>query len=65
MYPDEMIKIEEAFDFLDAATVTPPRRPTVILAAGHVETIIQVLERWPSLQRFPGMSSVSEYVSWA
>ncbi|KAG6880255.1 hypothetical protein C0992_001823 [Termitomyces sp. T32_za158] len=44
MYPDEMTRIEEAFDFLNAATVAPARQPTVILAAVHVETIIQVLE---------------------
>ncbi|KAG6889830.1 hypothetical protein C0995_014307 [Termitomyces sp. Mi166 len=53
MYPDEIVKIEEAFDFLNAATATPRRRPNGTLAAAHIETIIQVLERWPSLQRFP------------
>ncbi|KAG5715692.1 Phospholipase A-2-activating protein [Termitomyces sp. T112] len=53
LYPDEVTRIEEAFDYLNAATATPPRQPTVILTAAHVETIIQVLERWPSLQRFP------------
>ncbi|KAG6868823.1 hypothetical protein C0993_009705 [Termitomyces sp. T159_Od127] len=53
MNPDELTKIEEAFNFLNAATATPRRQPAVTLAAVHVETIIQVLERWPSLQRFP------------
>ncbi|KAG6837276.1 hypothetical protein H0H93_012281 [Arthromyces matolae] len=54
MYPEEIGKIDEMFDFLSAATATPPRSPPNSLTASHVETIIGLLERWPSSQRFPG-----------
>ncbi|KAG6909638.1 hypothetical protein DXG01_016420 [Tephrocybe rancida] len=37
MYPDESSRVEEAFDFLSAATAAPPRRTTTPLSAAHIE----------------------------
>ncbi|KAG5638990.1 hypothetical protein H0H81_008211 [Sphagnurus paluster] len=53
MYPEEINRIDQAFTFLSEVTATPPRRPTAGLSATHVDTITQILERWPSSQRFP------------
>ncbi|KAF8891244.1 phospholipase A-2-activating protein [Infundibulicybe gibba] len=53
MYPDEIGAIDEAFAYLYNATSTPPRQPSQPLTASHVEAIIQILDRWPSSQRFP------------
>ncbi|KAG6853915.1 hypothetical protein C0991_012584 [Blastosporella zonata] len=61
MYPDESNKVEESFDFLGAATATPPRKTSGSLSAIHIEAIIQILERWPSSQRFPGMSCAPHF----
>ena len=56
MYPEEVKRIDETFDYLTSVTASPPRRPSTSLTATHVESIIQILERWPSSQRFPGSS---------
>ncbi|KAF8077719.1 phospholipase A-2-activating protein [Lyophyllum atratum] len=53
MYPEEISTVDEAFAFLAEVTATPPRRPARSLSATHVEAVIQILERWPSSQRFP------------
>ena len=55
MYPEEVNRIDETFDYLSSVTASPPRTPSSSLTAAHVESIIQILERWPSSQRFPGM----------
>jgi phospholipase A-2-activating protein len=52
MYPDETIHLEEAFTFL--AQSTAGKSPTVKLSSAHVETVVQILDRWPASQRFPG-----------
>ena len=54
MYPEELSNVEETFAYLSAVTATPPGRPNKSLNANHVESVIQVLDRWPSSQRFPG-----------
>jgi phospholipase A-2-activating protein len=53
MYPEEAASIDEAFTYLTEVTATPPRSPTTLLNSTHVETLIQVLDRWPLSQRFP------------
>ncbi|RDB21127.1 Phospholipase A-2-activating protein [Hypsizygus marmoreus] len=53
MYPEEIGKIDEAFAYLTEVTASPPRHPSASLSAAHVEAVIQILERWPSSQRFP------------
>lgn len=53
MYPEEVTRIDETFDYLTEVTASPPRHPSTSLTAAHVESIIQILERWPSSQRFP------------
>ena len=52
MYPDEVGHLEEVFTFL--AQSTAGRSPTARLTSAHVETVIQILDRWPASQRFPG-----------
>jgi len=51
MYPDEIAHLEDAFAFL--AQSTAGKSPTVNLTSAHVETIVQILDRWPASQRFP------------
>ncbi|KAF8163523.1 phospholipase A-2-activating protein [Crassisporium funariophilum] len=53
MYPDEINLLDEAFAYLSQVTVSPARPPSNSLTHVHVEAIIQILERWPSSQRFP------------
>lgn len=65
MYPEESRAIDDIFLYLSDTTATPPQPPSEILTAVHVEAIIQVLERWPPSQRFPGMFiHQSAFVSW-
>jgi phospholipase A-2-activating protein len=54
MYPDEMKLIEQTFTYLSQALAVPPIPPTVDLTIHHTEAVIQILDRWPSFQRFPG-----------
>lgn len=56
MYPDEMSAVDEAFTYLAHITISPAQSQTGLLTATHVEAIIQILDRWPSSQRFPGES---------
>jgi phospholipase A-2-activating protein len=53
MYPDEIAHLEDAFSFL--AQSTAGKSPTVHLTSAHVETVAQILDRWPASQRFPGI----------
>jgi phospholipase A-2-activating protein len=52
MYPDEIAHLEDAFTFLVQSTAG--KSPTVKLTSAHVETVVQILDRWPASQRFPG-----------
>jgi phospholipase A-2-activating protein len=54
LYPDEIGHLEEVFTFL--AQSAAERSPTVNLTNAHVETVIQILNRWPASQRFPGIN---------
>ena len=54
MYPDEVRLIDEAFTYLTQALAVPPISPTVSLSVNHTEAIMQILDRWPLSQRFPG-----------
>ncbi|KAI0273434.1 phospholipase A-2-activating protein [Gloeopeniophorella convolvens] len=51
MYPDEIGHLEEAFTFL--AQSSAGKTPTATLTSAHVETVVQMLNRWPASQRFP------------
>ncbi|KAI9446298.1 WD40-repeat-containing domain protein [Lactarius indigo] len=51
MYPDEIGHLEEAFTFLSKSIAG--KSPTVKLTSAHVETVVQILNRWPASQRFP------------
>jgi phospholipase A-2-activating protein len=53
MYPDEIGYLEDAFTFL--AQSTTGKSSTVSLTSAHVETVVQILDRWPASQRFPGI----------
>ena len=57
MYPEEISAFDDFFAQLSLLTTVPPKKPTEPLTSAHAEAIIQVLERWPASQRFPGMSS--------
>lgn len=52
MYPDEISHLEEAFSFLSQSTAG--KSPAAKLSTPHVETVVQILDRWPASQRFPG-----------
>lgn len=52
MYPQELTVMDETFAYLSRAVVSA-HSPNV-LTATHVDAIIQILDRWPSSQRFPG-----------
>lgn len=54
MYPDEVNLIDDVFTYLNQALSEPPTPPTTSLNPAHLEAIIQVLDRWPLSQRFPG-----------
>ncbi|KAF5358106.1 hypothetical protein D9756_001377 [Leucocoprinus leucothites] len=45
--------INEIFEYLSRVTATPPQRPAKPLAFGHIEAVLQLLERWPSSHIFP------------
>jgi phospholipase A-2-activating protein len=60
LYPEEIDHIEEVFTFL--AQSATERSPTVNLTNTHVETVVQILKRWPASQRFPG--TVAWLVFW-
>jgi|ERR1700691_401333 phospholipase A-2-activating protein len=62
MYPDEVNLIDEAFTYLTHALAVPPIPQTVALSVNHFEAIIQILDRWPLSQRFPG-TLASVYLS--
>jgi len=53
MYPDEIAHLEDVFTFL--AQSTAGKLPTAKLTRVHVETVVQILDRWPASQRFPGI----------
>ncbi|KAF8509690.1 WD40-repeat-containing domain protein [Gautieria morchelliformis] len=50
----EMYSVDQSFDYLTCATSTPPRAASP-LNNSNVDTIMQILERWPASQRFPVM----------
>ncbi|KAF8965289.1 phospholipase A-2-activating protein [Flammula alnicola] len=43
----------QTFAYLTLITSTPPRQPPSPLSQAHVDSIISILDRWPSSQRFP------------
>ena len=49
-----MYSVDQLFDYLTSATSSPPRQSSP-LNNSHVDTVVQILERWPVSQRFPGM----------
>jgi phospholipase A-2-activating protein len=51
MYPDELRAVDEAFSYLSQAVAGKASSNKVTPA--HVEALIQILNRWPSSQRFP------------
>ncbi|KAI5120473.1 hypothetical protein M0805_006493 [Coniferiporia weirii] len=53
MYPPEVNKLDEAYAFLSQAIASPSNITVQPLGTVHLETIIQILERWPSSSRFP------------
>ena len=59
MYPDEIGHLEEAFTFLSQSIAGT--LPTVKLTSAHVETVVQILNRWPASQRFPGAYFVAHH----
>jgi phospholipase A-2-activating protein len=53
MYPNEIVVVDEIFIYLSQITASPAQQPSKQLTHVHVEAIIQILDRWPSSQRFP------------
>ncbi|KAI0053878.1 PFU-domain-containing protein [Auriscalpium vulgare] len=51
MYPDEVGQLEEAFSFLSQSITGG--RPSASLTPAHIETVVNILDRWPASQRFP------------
>jgi hypothetical protein len=46
--------LDEIFSYLSQAVTASDPTPCVV-GSGHLDTIIQVLDRWPESQRFPRM----------
>lgn len=46
--------VDDIFKFMSSVTATPPQQPPKVLTSVHVETVIQLLQNWPSSQVFPG-----------
>ncbi|KAI0782211.1 phospholipase A-2-activating protein [Abortiporus biennis] len=55
MYNKELALIDESFAYLNQAVTHPSSPPATPLTVAHIDTIIALLERWPSSQRFPVM----------
>jgi phospholipase A-2-activating protein len=53
VYPEESAALTEIFADLEDLTATPPRRSTSSLNESHIDSVISILERWPTAQRFP------------
>ena len=53
MYPNEITIVDEIFIYLARITASSAQQPLKPLTHVHVEAIIQILDRWPSSQRFP------------
>ncbi|TFY66674.1 hypothetical protein EVG20_g4413 [Dentipellis fragilis] len=51
LYPEETKQLEELFQYLHEAVAG--RAPQVALTRSHIETVVQILTRWPASQRFP------------
>lgn len=49
-----MVVIEEAFTYLSLVTSKTSQTSLARLGGPHVDAIVQILERWPASQRFPG-----------
>jgi phospholipase A-2-activating protein len=58
-FPDELTLLDEAFSYLSHVVAAPSNPTTSLLGPAHVETVIQILDRWPESQRFPGTSYLS------
>lgn len=54
MTPEQSSTINEIFTYLSQVIASPSHRPSKPLTSGHVDTVIQLLDRWPSAQLFPG-----------
>ena len=54
MYPDENSLIDEIFLSITQAVANPDDPPSTQLSAGHIDAVMQILDRWPLSQRFPG-----------
>ncbi|TFY76722.1 hypothetical protein EWM64_g7288 [Hericium alpestre] len=51
LYPEETKLLEEMFAYLSEAVAG--RVPETPLKRPHIETVVQILTRWPAAQRFP------------
>ena len=60
MYPQEIEAINETFAHLTKAVAS--QQPHTSFTTNHVDAIIQILDRWPVSQRFPGMSQPQPYL---
>lgn len=56
---DRMSIVNDIFEFLSSVNAVPSQRPSQALTSNHIETVIQLLQSWPSSQVFPGAASVS------
>lgn len=54
MYPVDVTLMDEAFDYISEAVSSPSKITAKPLGKEHLETITQILERWPASSRFPG-----------
>ncbi|KIM55050.1 hypothetical protein SCLCIDRAFT_1221454 [Scleroderma citrinum Foug A] len=55
MHPEEMVMINEALTYLSNVATPSSSSTRTTIKWTHIETIIQILERWPVSQRFPVM----------
>lgn len=59
MYSKELNLIDETFVYLSQVVSKPDEVPHASPPeAEHIDAIIQLLERWPTSQRFPGTPKI-------
>jgi phospholipase A-2-activating protein len=54
LYPKEISLLDDLFSYLSQVVASLAVSPTSPLKPAHVEVILQILDRWPESQLFPG-----------
>jgi len=64
LFPDEIALLTQVFDYLAAITAGKNYANLVAPSAEHIGAIINVLDRWPAIHRYPVMDLVRLIVAY-